>query len=146
MFYHCSKLFEFVQPYSQPVRTNQIPRQVPDQVWYMNPITSTLMAGLLPFGSCFIELFFIFSAIWENQYYYLFGFLFLVCLIVIISCAEISIVMTYFQLCAEDYHWWWRSFIGSGGCAIYVFFYSIFYYSTEVRNHKKLLRHSYIIK
>lgn len=120
------------QPYSQPVRTNQIPRQVPDQVWYMNPITSTLMAGLLPFGSCFIELFFIFSAIWENQYYYLFGFLFLVVLIVVISCAEISIVITYFQLCAEDYHWWWRSFIASGGCAIYVFFYSIFYYSTEL--------------
>lgn len=120
------------QPYSQPVRTNQIPRQVPDQVWYFNPIISTLMAGLLPFGSCFIELFFIFSAIWENQYYYLFGFLFLVFIIVVISCAEISIVMTYFQLCAEDYHWWWRSFVSSGGCALYVFLYSIFYYITEL--------------
>ena len=25
------------QPYESPVRTNQIPRQVPDQLWYMNP-------------------------------------------------------------------------------------------------------------
>jgi hypothetical protein len=25
------------QPYQHPVRTNQIPRQVPDQHWYMNP-------------------------------------------------------------------------------------------------------------
>lgn len=25
-------------PFEQPVRTNQIPRQVPEQVWYMNPI------------------------------------------------------------------------------------------------------------
>ena len=25
------------QPYDQPVRTNQIPRQVPTQIWYMNP-------------------------------------------------------------------------------------------------------------
>jgi transmembrane 9 superfamily protein 2/4 len=90
------------------------------------------MAGILPFGACFIELFFIFSAIWENQYYYLFGFLFLVFIIVIISCSEIAVVMTYFQLCAEDYHWWWRSFVASGGCAIYVFFYSVFYYATEV--------------
>lgn len=26
------------QPYQHPVRTNQIPRQVPDQHWYMNPL------------------------------------------------------------------------------------------------------------
>lgn len=26
------------QPYNYPVRTNQIPRQVPDQMVYMNPI------------------------------------------------------------------------------------------------------------
>ena len=58
--------------------------------------------------------------------------LFLVFLIVIFSCGEIAVVMTYFQLCAEDYHWWWRSFVASGGCALYVFFYSIFYYVTEV--------------
>jgi len=49
------------QPYSQPVRTNQIPRQVPEQLWYMHPVISTFMAGILPFGACFIELFFIFS-------------------------------------------------------------------------------------
>ena len=26
------------QPYEHPVRTNQIPRQIPDQVWYLHPI------------------------------------------------------------------------------------------------------------
>jgi transmembrane 9 superfamily protein 2/4 len=25
-------------PFPHPVRTNQIPRQIPDQLWYMNPV------------------------------------------------------------------------------------------------------------
>ena len=45
------------------------------------------------------------QAIWENQFYYLFGFLFLVFIILIISCSQIAIVMVYFQLCGEvSYH------------------------------------------
>ncbi|XP_040583383.1 transmembrane 9 superfamily member 4 [Lepeophtheirus salmonis] len=118
--------------YDQPVRTHQIPRQIPTQIWYMDPALSTLIAGVLPFGACFIELFFIFSAIYENQFYYLFGFLFLVFVILVISCSQISIVMVYFQLCSENYHWWWRSFFVSGGSAVYVFAYSVFYFYTKL--------------
>ncbi|XP_072936765.1 transmembrane 9 superfamily member 4 [Epargyreus clarus] len=120
------------QPFQHPVRTNFIPRKVPEQVWYMNIFVCIMMAGILPFGAVFIELFFIFNALWENQFYYLFGFLFLVFCILVISVSQISIVMVYFQLCGEDYHWWWKSFIVSGGSAVYIFIYSIFYFFTKL--------------
>ena len=117
-----------------PVRINQIPRQVPEQVWYMRPAFSIVVGGVLPFGAVFIELFFILSSIWLHQFYYVFGFLLLVFVILFVTCAEISIVMRLLQLCAEDYHWWWRSFLTSGSSAGYMFAYSIFYFFTSSRS------------
>nr|CCA22643.1 endomembrane protein 70like protein putative [Albugo laibachii Nc14] len=115
-----------------PVRTNQIARQIPEQVWYLSPPFSILVGGILPFGAVFIELFFIMSALWLHQIYYVFGFLFLVVLILIATCAEVAIVLCYFHLCAEDHRWWWNSFLTSGAAAIYLFLYSILYFMTKL--------------
>ncbi|KAH7674970.1 transmembrane 9 superfamily member 2/4 protein [Dioscorea alata] len=115
-----------------PVKTNKIPRQIPEQAWYMNPIFSMLIGGILPFGAVFIELFFILTSIWLNQFYYIFGFLFLVFIILIVTCAEITIVLCYFQLCSEDYLWWWRSYLTSGSSALYLFLYATFYFFTKL--------------
>ncbi|GAM21130.1 hypothetical protein SAMD00019534_043050 [Acytostelium subglobosum LB1] len=125
----CGSYYASKKPVPQdPVRTNQIPRQIPDQIWYMKPTLSILMGGILPFGAVFIELYFILSALWDNQFYYIFGFLFIVLVILIVTSAEITIVMCYFQLCAEDYHWWWRSFLTSGASAFFMFLYTIFFF------------------
>ncbi|KAL7162619.1 hypothetical protein ACSBR2_042995 [Camellia fascicularis] len=115
-----------------PVKTNKIPRQIPEQTWYMKPVFSILIGGILPFGAVFIELFFILTSIWLNQFYYIFGFLFIVFVILLITCAEISIVLCYFQLCSEDYHWWWRAYLTAGSSALYLFLYSIFYFFTKL--------------
>lgn len=111
-----------------PVRTNKIPRQIPEQQWYMQPILSCLVGGMLPFGAVFIELYFVLMSIWRQQFYYIFGFLTLVFIILVFTCAEITIVLCYFQLCSEDYHWWWRSFFTAGSSALYLFLYSVFYF------------------
>uniref|UniRef100_A0A0D6R1M1 Transmembrane 9 superfamily member n=1 Tax=Araucaria cunninghamii TaxID=56994 RepID=A0A0D6R1M1_ARACU len=115
-----------------PVRTNKIPRQIPEQAWYMRPFFSILIGGILPFGAVFIELFFILTSIWLHQSYYIFGFLFIVFVILIITCAEITIVLCYFQLCSEDYHWWWRSYLTAGSSAFYLFLYATFYFFTKL--------------
>jgi len=115
-----------------PVRFNQIPRQIPEQSWYMNPIFSIFVGGILPFGAVFIELYFILSSIWLHQIYYVFGFFLIVLLILLVTCAEISMVLIYFQLCSEDYEWWWRAFLTSGSSGVYLFAYSILYFSTKL--------------
>ncbi|CAI9779675.1 unnamed protein product [Fraxinus pennsylvanica] len=115
-----------------PVKTNKIPRQIPEQAWYMNPVFSILIGGILPFGAVFIELFFILTSIWLQQFYYIFGFLSIVFIILIVTCAEISIVLCYFQLCGEDYLWWWRSYLTAGSSALYLFLYAAFYFFTKL--------------
>ena len=66
------------------------------------------------------------------QVYYLFGFLFLVLLILVATCAEISIVLCYFKLINEDYRWWWPSVLTSGASALYLYLYAIVYFFTKL--------------
>nr|XP_033512686.1 transmembrane 9 superfamily member 7-like isoform X3 [Nicotiana tomentosiformis] len=115
-----------------PVKTNKIPRLIPLQPWYMNPLFTTLFGGILPYGAVFIELFFVLTSIWLYQFYYIFGFLFIVFTILIVTCAEITIVLAYFQLCSEDYRWWWRAYLTSGSSALYLFLYSIYYFCAKL--------------
>ncbi|CAB1337189.1 unnamed protein product [Coregonus sp. 'balchen'] len=117
----------------QPVRTNQIPRQIPEQSFFTKPVPGIVMGGILPFGCIFIQLFFILNSIWSHQMYYMFGFLFLVFIILLITCSEATILLCYFHLCAEDYHWWWRSFLTSGFTAVYLFVYAVHYFFSKLQ-------------
>jgi len=115
-----------------PVRTNQIPRQIPTGPWFTNPFITCMVGGILPFAAVSVELYFIMSALWLHHIYYIFGFLFVVLIILIATCAEISILLCYVQLCNEDYNWWWRSFFTSGSCAAYMMIYAFWYNITEL--------------
>ncbi len=41
----------------------------------------------------------------SHEVFYMFGFLFLVYTILVITCSEATILLAYFHLCAEDYRW-----------------------------------------
>lgn len=112
---------------SVPTKTTKIGRQVPTLPWYSQPPFSVLLGGILPFGSVCIELFFIMSALWLHQIYYVMGFLLAVLLILSATCAEVAIVMCYLQLCSEDYKWWWKSFWNCASAGLYLFLYSLWF-------------------
>jgi transmembrane 9 superfamily protein 2/4 len=112
---------------SVPTKTTSVAKVVPELPWFSRPPFSFFLGGILPFGSVCIELFFIMSALWLHQIYYVMGFLLAVLLILAATCAQVSIVMTYLQLCAEDHRWWWKSFLNCASAGGYLFLYSLWF-------------------
>ncbi|KAI1925055.1 Transmembrane 9 super member 2 [Ophidiomyces ophidiicola] len=113
-------------------KTNQIPRQVPPAVGSLRIVPSTLITGLLPFAAIFVELYFIMNSLWTGKIYYMFGFLFLCYGMMVMMSATTTILLVYFLLCAEDYRWQWRSFIGAGMTGGYVFVNALIFWGTRV--------------
>lgn len=111
-----------------PCRINAVPRPIPEKKWYMDPLVIIMLGGILPFGSIFIEMYFIFTSFWAYKIYYVYGFMLLVFFILIIVTMCVTIVCTYFLLNAEDYRWQWTSFLSAGSTSIYVYLYSIYYF------------------
>jgi transmembrane 9 superfamily protein 2/4 len=120
--------------WEHPTKTTALPRQIPAQAWYIRSPQSILLAGLIPFAVIFIELLFVFQSLWQDKsgYYYVFGFLSVVSVILILTIAEVTIVTIYIKLCSEDYNWWWHSFAVGGGSSIWVWCYCVWYYFTKL--------------
>jgi transmembrane 9 superfamily protein 3 len=116
-----------------PCRVKTIPRPIPEKKWYLRPWAVALLGGLLPFGSIFIEMYFVFTSFWNYKVYYVYGFMLLVFLILAIVTVCVTIVGTYFLLNAENYHWQWTSFISAASTAGYVLLYSIYYYFMKTK-------------
>ncbi|XP_014262291.1 transmembrane 9 superfamily member 3 [Cimex lectularius] len=111
-----------------PCRVNAVPRPIPEKKWFMEPTIIVLLGGILPFGSIFIEMYFIFTSFWAYKIYYVYGFMLLVFLILVVVTVCVTIVCTYFLLNAEDYRWQWTSFLAAGSTACYVYMYSFYYF------------------
>ena len=111
-----------------PTVTSTIARAIPEPPPLLNPLIGALVAGIVPFAAAYVELFFIMTSLWMDQYYYVFGFTLIVFFILIITCAEVTLLLVYNQLCAENHRWWWFSFLAPGSTALYTFVYSMFWF------------------
>jgi len=112
-----------------PCRVNAIPRPIPEQVpWYGTPAGLVPLAGLLSFGSIFIELYYVLTSLWNYKFYHVYGFLLGVYAILTIVVGMTSIIVVYFLLNAENWQWQWTAFASGASTAGYVFLYGIYYY------------------
>ncbi|KAL6265127.1 transmembrane 9 superfamily member 3 [Pogonomyrmex barbatus] len=111
-----------------PCRVNAVPRPIPEKKWFMEPLVIIMLGGILPFGSIFIEMYFVFTSFWAYKIYYVYGFMLLVFVILMIVTVCVTIVCTYFLLNAEDYRWQWTSFLAAASTAGYVYIYSFYYF------------------
>ncbi len=96
--------------------------------WYRRRPAHLFIAGFLPFSAIYIELHYIFAAVWGHKVYTLFGILFLACLMLFLVAAFITVALTYFQLANEDHRWWWSSFFSGGAAGWFIYAYCFFYY------------------
>jgi transmembrane 9 superfamily protein 3 len=126
-----------------PCRVNAIPRPIPDDVpWYGRPSGLIPLAGLLSFGSIFIELYYVLTSLWNYKFYHVYGFLLGVYSILTIVVGMTSIIVVYFCLNAENYLWQWTAFGSGASTAAYVFVYGIYYFILKTQMHG-LLQTSY---
>ncbi|KAL6226687.1 hypothetical protein ACLB2K_000648 [Fragaria x ananassa] len=124
--------FGFKRPaIEDPVKTNEIRRQIPKLAWY-KWVLPVLGGGFLLFAVVSTEFFSILTSIWLDQFYSSFGFLFIVFIILLVTTCEIAILLCYFQLRSEDYNWWWRAYLTAGSSALHMFTYSIYYFLTRL--------------
>uniref|UniRef100_A0A804I8C4 Transmembrane 9 superfamily member n=1 Tax=Musa acuminata subsp. malaccensis TaxID=214687 RepID=A0A804I8C4_MUSAM len=105
-------------------------------LWFCISVPLTLAGGFIGAKAPHIEypLFFIMSSLWMGRVYYVFGFLLIVLILLVVVCAEVSLVLTYMHLCVEDWKWWWKSFFSSGSVALYIFLYSVNYLVFDLKS------------
>lgn len=113
---------------AQPCKVNSVPRPVPACKWHMSRWLHALAGGVLPFGSMFIELYYLFTSFWTYQYYYMFGFLAVIFANLLLVCSCVSIMVVYVRLSMEDHEWWWLAFAAPASTGLYVMAYAVHFY------------------
>lgn len=112
-----------------PCRVNAIPRPIPEGVpFHGKPMNLIPFAGLLSFGSIFIELYYVLTSLWNYKVYHVYGFLLAVYGILAVVVSMTTIIVVYFCLNAENYLWQWTALASGGSIAGYVFLYGIYYF------------------
>jgi Endomembrane protein 70 len=115
--------------FDAPTSTSTVAREIPITTpRYRDRLFQFVRAGIIPYCVIYIELHYIFAAVWGHHIYTLFGILLLVFILLIIVASIVTIALLYFQLSREDHRWWWVSYINGGMTGLFIYAYSFYYY------------------
>uniref|UniRef100_A0A7S2SH80 Transmembrane 9 superfamily member n=1 Tax=Eucampia antarctica TaxID=49252 RepID=A0A7S2SH80_9STRA len=112
-----------------PCRVNAIPRPIPEDVpWFGVPEKIIPLAGLLSFGSIFIELYYVLTSFWNYKVYSVYGFLLGVYIILVLVVSLSTTIVVYFTLNAENYNWQWTALWSGASTSMFVFLYGLYFF------------------
>jgi transmembrane 9 superfamily member 2/4 len=119
------------QPVEFPVRTNQLPRQIPT-LGYRAKWFWIVLGGIFPFVVVSGELRFVLNVVAHGQLFLnVFSFTSIVFLILIVTCAETSIIFTSMTLSNEHWAWNWQAFLTSASSGGYMFAWTQYFLYTR---------------
>lgn len=96
-----------------------------------NPLISTILCGLIPFGVIHVDLLFIFNSVWleKTTFYYKYGFLLSTMFLLGVVVAESAVVGTYVSLAVfNNPNWQWMCFRTGSSIGWYIYGYTIYYF------------------
>ncbi|CUG93114.1 endomembrane protein 70, putative [Bodo saltans] len=124
--FHCSTI--------SMVASNPIPRYIPpSSVWMAKLWVVFLVQGFLTFGTLQVPSYFLLSSFWQGSSFDNFGYLMCALFMCAATCAMISVLGCFVQLCSENYVWPWRSFVSGTSSGVVVFLYCAHYFFFKLR-------------
>jgi len=111
-----------------PCKTNKIKREIPQGSWFSDWRIQFFVSGFLPFSAIYIELHYVFISVWGERLYTVYWILLLSFLMAVAISVSVTLLFTYFQLNAENYEWWWRSFMSGFSIAFFFYLFCINFY------------------
>ncbi|KAL7566492.1 hypothetical protein ACA910_000964 [Epithemia clementina (nom. ined.)] len=116
-----------------PTHTNPVPREIPtpSSIW-KRPFVALLIAGILPYGSVYVEVFSLMASLWYRQYYYVFRVALVVSTLALWTAGVTSILMVCVQLRLENHRWWWFSIMCGGSVAACIAIYGFWVFPMDL--------------
>lgn len=87
--------------------------------------------GAASFAVLWVPLKFIYMSVWGTMFYQLYALQWVSVLLWLFFSSELCVAYVFWQLNAENYRWWWCSYLTGAAVALPVLIYSVIYYAVN---------------